>query len=44
MLKMSVFPPWLRENDAANWLLERLSEGDDGELTVEIGGTPALAG
>jgi len=35
--------PWLRENDAANWLLERLSEGDDGELTVEIGGTPALA-
>lgn len=35
--------PWLRDHDAADWLLEHLPEGDDAELAADSSGTPALA-
>ena len=35
--------PWLRDYDAADWLLEHLPEGDDAELAADSSGTPALA-
>ena len=34
--------PWLRDHDAANWLIERLPEGGDGELVAEASGSPML--
>ena len=36
--------PWLRDQDAADWLLEHVPDGDDAELVAESSGTPALAG
>ena len=35
--------PWLRDHDAANWLLEHVPDGDNAELAAESSGTPALA-
>ena len=35
--------PWLRDHEAANWLLEQLPEGDEAELVAEASGAPMLA-
>lgn len=35
--------PWLRDHNAADWLLQHVPEGDDGEIIADASGTPALA-
>ncbi len=35
--------PWLRDHDAANWLLDHVADGDDFELIADASGTPAMA-
>ena len=35
--------PWLRDRDAADWLLQHVPEGDDAEIIADASGAPALA-
>ena len=35
--------PWLRDHDAADWLVEHVPDGNDAELAAESGGMPVLS-
>lgn len=42
-LALTEILPWLRDRDAADWLLQHVPEGDDAEIMADASGAPALA-